>query len=121
MSRESVATFKRVMSASTLAGDDIYNDREEKLGRVEEIMLDVVDGRVSYVVLSFGGFIGMGNKLFAIPWQAFRLDEANRRFILDVPKETLERAPGFDKDDWPDMGAESYSRQINDYYGYRSM
>lgn len=107
------------MSASTLSGDPIYNPAEEKLGKVEDIMIDVTDGRVAYVVLSFGGVMGMGDKLFAVPWQALRLDEEKHRFILDVPKERLKDAPGFDKDNWPDMDAESFGTEIYDFYGYQ--
>jgi hypothetical protein len=65
-------------------------------------MVDVPSGRVAYVVLSFGGILGMGNKLFAMPWSAARVDEDRKCLILDVDKRTLESAPGFDKDNWPD-------------------
>jgi sporulation protein YlmC with PRC-barrel domain len=110
--------FRRVMGASTLTGDDVYNSEEEHLGKIDEIMLDVVTGRVSYAVLSMGGFLGMGDKLFAVPWQALHIDEPNHRFILDVPKSTLENAPGFDKDHWPDMSSEEFGNKIYGYYGY---
>jgi sporulation protein YlmC with PRC-barrel domain len=109
--------FRRVMSASSLAGDRVKNKAGEDLGKVTEIMLDVPTGRVAYGVLSFGGALGMGNKLFAVPWSALTLDEDNKEFILDVNKSTLENAPGFDKDNWPDMADPSWSRQIHDYYG----
>src|SRR5438105_9704065 len=95
--------FRRVMSAGTLAGDHVRNAAGDDLGKLEEIMLDVPTGRVAYAVLSFGGFLGMGNKLFAVPWDALTLDEENHEFILNVDKQTLDNAPGFDKDNWPDM------------------
>jgi hypothetical protein len=106
----------KVMAADTLDGDDIVNAAEEKLGTLEHIMIDVPSGRVAYGVLSFGGFLGMGDKLFAIPWSALRIDPPNHRFILDVDKETLRNAPGFDKDAWPSMADEKWAREVHSYY-----
>ncbi len=108
------------MSASTLVGDAVVNARGEDLGKLEEIMIHVDSGKVAYAVLSFGGFLGMGDKLFAIPWEALSLDEDNKQFILDVDKEKLEHAPGFNKDHWPDMADSTWGKQIYDYYGYES-
>jgi len=108
---------RRVMSAGTLAGDRVRNSAGEDLGKVEEIMLDVPTGRVAYAVLSFGGFLGMGNKLFAVPWDSLTLDEGTHEFVLNVDKNTLENAPGFDKDNWPDMADPTWGGQIHDYYG----
>ena len=99
-------TYRKVLSASTLKGDVVVNEGGEKIGKVEELMVDVEEGVVAYVVLSFGGLLGMGDKLFAIPWAAFSLDEENKRFILNVDKETLKRAEGFDKDHWPDLSSD---------------
>lgn len=107
----------RVLSASTLKGDDVVNERDEKLGKIEELMIDVEKGRVAYAVLSFGGFLGMGDKLFAIPWNALRIDREEKRFVLDVPKDKLEKAPGFDQDHWPDMADRAWSTGIDTYYG----
>ncbi len=111
---------KHVMSASTLVGDAVVNARGEDLGKLEDIMIHVDSGKVAYAVLSFGGFLGMGDKLFAIPWEALSLDEDNKQFILDVDKEKLEHAPGFDKDNWPDMADPTWGKQIYGYYGYES-
>jgi sporulation protein YlmC with PRC-barrel domain len=109
-------SYRRTMSATSLAGDKVVNGQDEDLGRIEDIMLDVVTGRVAYAVLSFGGFLGMGGKLFAVPWATLRVDEANKCFILDVDKQTLENAPGFDKDNWPDMSTEEYGRSIQSHW-----
>jgi hypothetical protein len=61
----------------------------------------------------------MGNKLFAIPWDAFTLDTDEHSFILNVPKDRLESAPGFDKDDWPDFADRKWGQTIHSYYGTR--
>ncbi len=111
---------RHVMSASTLIGDPVVNARGEDLGKLEEIMVHVDSGKIAYAVLSFGGFIGIGDKLFAIPWEALTLDEDNKQFILDIDKEKLEQAPGFDKDHWPNMADPTWGNQIYSYYGYEA-
>ena len=112
-----VTRFRRVLSASTLAGDPVQNSAGEDLGKVDEIMIDIVSGKVAYAVLSFGGFLGMGNKLFAVPWSALRVDEDKKHFVLDVDKKKLENAPGFDKDNWPNMADDTWRTKIYNYYG----
>jgi len=111
--------FRRVLTASTLAGDSVVNSAGEDLGKVDEIMIDISSGRVAYVVLSFGGFLRMGNKLFAVPWDVLTVDQDRKCFILDVEKAKLEAAPGFDKDNWPDMADPTWGKQIYSYYGRR--
>jgi sporulation protein YlmC with PRC-barrel domain len=106
-----------LMGADTLVGNDVYNDESESLGDIKEIMLDMRTGRVSYAVLSFGGFLGIGEKFFAVPWDALKLDTAHKRFVLDVKKDRLKSAPGFDKDHWPDMADPTWEKGIHAYYG----
>jgi sporulation protein YlmC with PRC-barrel domain len=105
-----------VMDAATLIGDSVVNDSGEDLGKIEGIMLDVQSGRIAYAVLSFGGFLGMGDKLFAIPWSALTLDTDQECFILHVPKDRLENAPGFDKDHWPSMADAQWASDLHSYY-----
>jgi len=106
-----------LMGADTLIGNDVYNKQSEDLGEIKEIMLDMDSGRVSYAVLSFGGFLGMGEKLFAVPWDALKLDTVNKRFVLDVNRDRLKSAPGFDKNQWPDMADATWEKSIHAYYG----
>jgi hypothetical protein len=106
-----------LMGADTLIGDSVVNAQEEDLGDIKEIMLDMQTGQVAYAVLAFGGFLGMGEKLFAVPWQALHLDTVNKRMVLNVDKERLKTAPGFDKDAWPDMSDVSWSSGIHSFYG----
>ena len=107
----------RVLSASTLKGDDVVNTKNEKLGTIEEVMIDLNKGCIAYAVLSFGGFMGMGDKLFAIPWSALTVDTDDKKLVLNVKKETLEKAPGFDKDHWPNMADHAWGANIYKYYG----
>jgi sporulation protein YlmC with PRC-barrel domain len=106
-----------LMGADTLVGNDVFNKDNEDVGDIKEIMLDMRSGRVSYAVLSFGGFMGVGEKLFAVPWEALTLDTENKRFVLDVNKDRLDSAPGFDKAHWPDMADLTWERGIHAYYG----
>ena len=108
-----------VLSGSSLRGDKVVNYQGEDLGKIEEIMIDLDRGRVAYVVLSFGGFLGVGDKLFAIPWQAFSVDTTQKRLVLNADKELLEKAPGFDKNNWPDMADLSLGSTLYGYYGYK--
>ncbi len=117
--RDSSGPGPDVMDAKTLIGDDVVNAANEKLGAVEAIMLDIGRGRVAYAVLAFGGFLGIGEKLFAVPWRALALDADRKCFVLDVPKERLERAPGFDKGRWPSMADQRWATEVHDYYGTR--
>ncbi|MEP6998531.1 MAG: PRC-barrel domain-containing protein [Betaproteobacteria bacterium] len=105
-----------VMDAATLQGDKIVNAAGDDLGKIEAIMLDVTSGRIAYAVLSFGGFLGMGAKLFAIPWGALTLDAREKQFVLDVSKEKLESAEGFDKDHWPSMADPNWAAELHAYY-----
>jgi len=106
-----------LMGADTLIGNDVYNQQDENLGDIKEIMLDMRSGQVAYAVLSLGGFLGMGEKLFAVPWSALTLDTDNKRFVLNVDKDRLESAPGFDKDTWPNMADPSWEQGIQAHYG----
>jgi sporulation protein YlmC with PRC-barrel domain len=106
----------QVMDAATLIGDKVVNAEGESLGKIEAIMLDVRSGRIAYAVLSFGGFLGIGSKLFAVPWSALTLDAKQKRFVLNVTKEKLENAEGFDKDRWPSMADTAWAVRVHEYY-----
>jgi sporulation protein YlmC with PRC-barrel domain len=109
---------RRVMSASSLIGDKVRNPEGEDLGKIEEFMIDLDTGCIAYAVLSFGGFLGLGDKLFAIPIQALALDEDNKQFVLNVSKDKLKNASGFDKNNWPDMADRTWGASVHEYYGY---
>jgi hypothetical protein len=80
-------------------------------------MIDVPTGKVAYAVLSFGGVLGVGEKLFAVPWHALTLNTAEKCFLLNASKEHLKQAPGFDKNHWPSMADERWAREVHSYYG----
>src|SRR5579872_5172448 len=86
--------YRRVMSASSMMKDYVYNRMDEEMGSLKEIMVDVPSGKVAYAVLAVGGFLGMGERLFAIPWTSLTLDEDRKCFVMDANKERFEKAPG---------------------------
>jgi len=110
---------RRILSASTITGDKVVNLQNEDLGKIEELMIDLGSGRIAYAVLSFGGFLGLGDKLFAIPWNALSVDQRQKELVLNVDRDVLQRASGFDKDRWPDMSDPAWGAGIYSHYGYK--
>ena len=112
--------YPHVLQASAVIGNKVLNPAGEQLGNLKELVFDLEEGRIAYAVLAFGGFMGMGDKLFAIPWEALVLNPRDQTFILDVDKEVLKEAPGFDKDHWPDNAQyeAGWLLDIYEYYGY---
>lgn len=106
----------KFMSATTLIGDGIKNPQGESLGDLKEIMLDTTNGKIAYAVVSYGGLLGMGDKLFAVPWSAFTIDYENHKLLLNVDKDRLKDAPGFDKDNWPNFADASFASSLDAYY-----
>jgi len=113
-----LSTFTHApMKVSSIIGAHVVNPQAESLGSIKEIVLDPHIGRVAYVVVSFGGFLGLGEKLFAIPFSAFDYDAAKQEYVLDVAKELLTEAPGFAADRWPSLADEQWHRDVYKYYG----
>lgn len=107
-----------LMAADTLDGDRVVNAAGEELGKITDIVLDVHRGRIAYAVLSVGGFlVGIGGKLFAVPWGAMALDVEHKCFVLDVNKEWLDQATGFDKNNWPRMADPTWAKTVHETYG----
>jgi hypothetical protein len=96
----------RLMTADTLTGD---------------IMLDVPRGRIAYAVMASGGFLGLGEKLFALPWSALTLDAQRECFVMDASATRFQNAPGFDHDHWPSSAEfDGLGEQIHSYWGSRN-
>src|SRR6202451_1685462 len=111
MAEARMATYPNVLPAKkTVIGSKVFNQQNEDLGKIEDLVIDAEAGRIAYAVLSFGGFLGMGDKFFAVPWSALKLDTENHRFVLNVTKEALKDAPGFDKDHWPTMADPTWAQ-----------
>jgi len=117
---ETSQTNQKVMTRrlSKAIGMDVYNQAGKKIGDIKDVVLDGGTNRVSYAVLSYGGVMGMGEKLFAVPWRALSPNPTdNDKLVLNVSEDNLKNAPGFDKDHWPDMANKTFRTQIDGYYG----
>ena len=112
-------TISTAISANSLIGAKVENLKNENLGKIEDLVIEPEDARVSFAILSFGGFLGMGEKFFAVPLQAMRASTEDRTFVLDVDKEKLKKAPSFEKDRWPDMHDRAFGTTVYNYYGYQ--
>ena len=107
--------------SSTLVGLDVVNEKGESLGSVSDLVLNLQSGQIEYVATSFGGFLGIGDKMFAIPWKSLRFTHAkdnpnHQLLVLDLPQETLKNAPGFDQNNWPGTKDNEYWLKIDRFY-----
>ncbi|WP_292731846.1 PRC-barrel domain-containing protein [Methanoculleus sp.] len=109
---------RSIVRGKDLADYSVRNPQGEDLGTIKDIAIDTSEGCIAYAALSFGGFMGLGDKLFAIPWEALRYNATDDSFVLDVPKERLDNAPGFDKDNWPMTAEREWLTSMYSHYGY---
>ena len=109
-----------VRAKTEIIGVDVKNMSDDALGKIEDIVLEKISGHVRYIILSFGGILGMGDKFFALPWNAIHYSCEKKCFVLEVSKEKLKQAPGFDKDHWPNMADKSWGNEIQRYYSESS-
>lgn len=107
-----------MVKSGEITGADVKNTAKENLGEIAEVVIDKASGKVNYLVLDFGGFLGFGNKYFAIPWNLFLYNNDDDCFILNVDKQRLKEAPGFDKDHWPDFAAPEFTTTITNFYTF---
>ena len=109
------------IKASTIIGTQVVDPKGNSLGDIKEIVIDPRTGRIAYAVVSFGGFLSLGEKLFAIPFSAFeykvtKSDLVASEYVLNISRERLQAAPGFDADHWPLMRDEKWHRDLHTYY-----
>ena len=103
------------LTASSIVGDPVHNVQGEKLGVIDNLMVNVQTGMIEYAVLEFGSFLGIGGKLFAIPFTSMRVDPEQKGFVIDRDREFLEKMPGFDRNHWPDTN-DHYYNEVNMYW-----
>lgn len=109
-----------VVTASSLEGESVLDAHGNDFAEIEEVVLDVASGRIAHAVLAVGGFLGIGEKYFPVPWRALRLDADRKRFVLDMDKDKLAAAPSFDEDHWPSMADEQWIAELHRFYGVES-
>jgi sporulation protein YlmC with PRC-barrel domain len=111
----------RLMTASKMRGSKVINHQVETLGHIEDIVFDVPRGAVAYAAMASGGFLGLGERLFAVPWSALVYDAGRECFVLNAQKESFENAPGFDKDNWPTEVTTQWHDQVHRHYGAKPL
>lgn len=108
-----------ILSSTSITGTNVTNNKGESLGEIKDLMIDTNSGTVNYAVLSFGGFLGLGDKLFAIPFEAFTVNDTTEKFVLNVSQDVLKNAPGFDKDNWPKTSNTQFWNGLYEHYGVK--
>lgn len=111
--------WERQHRASKIMGTDVHDMKGEKIGSVRDIVIDPKTGNIDYAVVSFGGIMGVGSKYFAVPWKSMRPTDDARNYALNVDREALKTAPGFDKDRWPDMANQDWANDVERYWQNR--
>jgi hypothetical protein len=104
--------INQLLSSVTILSDPVINAEGKELGNIKELMLNPESGQIDYAVLSFGGFLGIGDKFFAIPWDAIELFRHDKSMRLNISKEKLESMKGFDKDHWPDFANPEFKKNL---------
>ena len=108
-------TSASLIAASSVEGTDVYNPRGDKLGTIDDIMIDKVSGNAIYAIMSFGGFLGIGEKYHPLPWSTLRYDPDKGGYVVDVDRKALENAPSYDMDE-DFLWTPEYGRRVDKYY-----
>jgi sporulation protein YlmC with PRC-barrel domain len=105
-----------LISADKVEGTNVMNPAGEKLGSIEDIMIDKRSGKVAYAVMSFGGFLGFGDRHHPLPWSMLKYDTNLNGYVVNLDKRILESAPAYGTDERVDLADEEYGRKLHDYY-----
>jgi sporulation protein YlmC with PRC-barrel domain len=106
-----------VISSERVEGTSVYNAGGDKLGTIDDLMIDKISGQVRYAVMEFGGFLGMGTDRYPIPWEMLKYDTSQDGYVVPLDKAQLEGAPRYATDSIPDYD-EAYNSSVNKYYGF---
>jgi hypothetical protein len=109
---------RNLISADKVTGTSVYNRQDEKLGSVYDVMLNKSSGQVAYAIMSFGGFLGMGESYHPLPWRALTYDTRLDGYVVDIDRRRLEAAPTYTASDEPNWADRSYGQRVDSYYGF---
>ena len=117
----SVATDEtdRLIASDKVEGTAVYNRQGERLGDVHNLMVDKYSGQVAYAVMSFGGFLGLGESYHPLPWKVLDYDTRQGGYVVDLDKEKLRGAPSYSRSETPDWSDRNWGTRVHDYYGVR--
>lgn len=122
MQRNNRQAAGHIVRASDVIGHEIVNSQEESVGEINDLVIDPNSGKIRYAAVTYGGFAGLGDKMFAVPWEAFECrpeadDPAEYIVVLDVQQESLENAQGFDQENWPNFADKNFTDKVDQQYG----
>lgn len=112
-------TRGRLIAADQVEGTNIYNTAGESLGSVDDLMIDKVSGKIAYAVASFGGFLGIGDRHYPLPWEKLHYDTSMGGFVVDIDRRTLEGAPSYSDEETVGWDDPTWGKRVYDYYGTR--
>lgn len=113
------SSVHRAVAAGSLRGTRVHNYGGEDLGKVDDFILDLERGRITYVIVSLGGFWGIGDRLYAVPWELFSIRPGELDLFVDIDKQMLQDAPGFERSKWPDMSDPAWDAAIHAHYAQK--
>jgi len=100
----------KLLTATSIIGDDVLNEKDEKIGVIKDVMLDIRRGIIEYVVVESTGFLGFNDKLFALPFGVLKIKQSEKAFVIENGSDLLKKAPGFDKEHWPETNSHNYAQ-----------
>ena len=109
----------RLIASDKVEGTAVYDRRGEKLGSIHSVMIDKISGKVAYAVMSFGGFLGMGDSYHPLPWHVLTYDTGQGGYVVDLDRNKLEEAPTYATSETPNWSDRRWGQQVHDYYGTR--
>ena len=109
-----------MISSDKVEGTTVYNRQGDKLGSIKTVMIDKRSGQVAYAVMSFGGFLGIGDRYHPLPWRVLTYDTNKDGYVVDLDKSRLEKAPSYGASETPNWNDAKWGRQVHDYYGVTS-
>ena len=107
----------RLISSDKVVGTPVYNRQTEHLGSVYNLMLDKHSGQVAYAVMSFGGFLGIGESYHPLPWRVLTYDPRQGGYVVDLDRRRLETAPSYTSSTPPNWSDRNYGHRVDDFYG----
>ena len=111
-----MGTHARLISSDRVEGTTVYNQEGDKIGSIENLMIDKLSGKVAYADMSFGGFLGMGDKHHPLPWSVLKYSTDMDGYVVNIDKETLKKAPTFDASENPQWEDEGWGKLVHSYY-----
>jgi hypothetical protein len=114
---EALQETGNLIASDKVQGTSVYNADGETLGSIHDVMIDKPSGKVAYAIMSFGGFLGMGNQYHPLPWSVLKYDTNLGGYVVHLDKRRLEAGPAYDIDEEPAWGDRAYESKIHDYYG----